>query len=502
MTLVCFDSDLLGVGGVLFTLAVYACGVLSALGFFHLRAKAKNYEPVEAEPQELLHWFPDVDRRGIGDAIQRINHIAIIVADVGRSLAFYTEVMGFQQIRRPNFDRHGAWLTVGNTELHLIKGQPCVHDGEDLIVSHIALDTERPLEVLEKLVEMNIPFRQNVSVPDPLKSGNNREEDFSSASGKVIQFFVRDPDGYYLEICNCDILTKFCLMKQEKINQMALGHYSEGLPCEQKLLSMGYIAKIMIRMKRMKRRVRANLLRGYAECLEEQMEGVERAHEVDMAKLEKLAKRQKTYCDIIQGFTKVELAEALLMAGNSVPLAVLILKTDRGGIRPAIPPSYFAPRDTDDIVTKPDESLQPRRFYVEVVRPHSQGSEGLARACKPFNDRKPSKECAARQLLNTEPNAEAFKGRIGSKTSCCSASTRSPASTPPTASPMHNSLGSASPTSPAARNVCSGNDEVAAINMSDFQSIAVTTVVAPARRTPSPTQLALDSIMPGSIEGP
>jgi hypothetical protein len=40
------------------------------------------------------------------------------------------DILGLQQIRRPNFDRHGAWLTMGNVELHLIKGVPTVYEGE------------------------------------------------------------------------------------------------------------------------------------------------------------------------------------------------------------------------------------------------------------------------------------------------------------------------------------------------------------------------------------
>ena len=40
----------------------------------------------------------------------------------------------------PDFhDRHGAWLTFGNVDLHLIKGRPAVHADDDLIVSHIAI---------------------------------------------------------------------------------------------------------------------------------------------------------------------------------------------------------------------------------------------------------------------------------------------------------------------------------------------------------------------------
>jgi catechol 2,3-dioxygenase-like lactoylglutathione lyase family enzyme len=34
-----------------------------------------------------------------------VNHVALVVSDVGRSLAFYTDVVGMKQIIRPNFDR-------------------------------------------------------------------------------------------------------------------------------------------------------------------------------------------------------------------------------------------------------------------------------------------------------------------------------------------------------------------------------------------------------------
>ena len=164
--------------------------------------------PVES-PEPHLHWNPEIPRRGMGDLIRSVNHIAIIVSDVGRSLAFYTEIIGFQQIQRPNFDRHGAWLTMGNLELHLIKGVPNAPSGRDLIVSHIALDTNEPHKVLEKLLEYEVPFRQNISVPDPQKARENLVEAFESSEGKITQYFVRDPDGYYLELCNCDVLTAF-----------------------------------------------------------------------------------------------------------------------------------------------------------------------------------------------------------------------------------------------------------------------------------------------------
>ena len=52
---------------------------------------------------------------------------------------------------------------------------------------------------------MGIPFEtQDVSVPE----GNYQK-------CVVTQFFFRDPDGYYIELCNCDILTDYCMGKTE-----------------------------------------------------------------------------------------------------------------------------------------------------------------------------------------------------------------------------------------------------------------------------------------------
>ena len=43
--------------------------------------------------------------RGLNDLWSGVNHIAIVVSDVGRSLAFYSDVIGMKQVMRPNFDR-------------------------------------------------------------------------------------------------------------------------------------------------------------------------------------------------------------------------------------------------------------------------------------------------------------------------------------------------------------------------------------------------------------
>lgn len=174
--------------------------LLRAAELLKIEKMAGVHDP-EANPS--LHWTKGREKRGLGEVIYKANHIALIVEDVGRSAAFYSDVLGFQQIRRPNFDRHGAWFTMGNLELHLIKGTPLVHSGDDLIVGHISIETFGIDKVPGLLRKMNVPFRQNVSVPKGSDAGGTGTNSSNSSKKIVRQYFFRDPDGYYIEVCNC-----------------------------------------------------------------------------------------------------------------------------------------------------------------------------------------------------------------------------------------------------------------------------------------------------------
>ena len=311
--------------------------------------------PSSKSPEPHLHWDPEIPRRGMGDLIRSVNHIAIIVSDVGRSLAFYTEIIGFQQIQRPNFDRHGAWLTMGNLELHLIKGVPNAPSGRDLIVSHIALDTDEPHKVLEKLLEYEVPFRQNISVPDPNKARENLVEAFENSEGKITQYFVRDPDGYYLELCNCDILTAFCLFKENEAKEKKPGYVPKYMKLMDAMLStynesgqvkaspfrFPQLLKTTVIVHRLVRKARAELKKSFQERVEQALEGVEEAAEPDSLLLAKFIGRQKTYCDVCQGFSEEDLASALCKSGNYAPTALLLLAACREDVRVFLPPQYL-----------------------------------------------------------------------------------------------------------------------------------------------------------------
>ena len=60
--------------------------------FTSLIAKMDTSEETDSKVGVEGHW-------------SSVNHIAIVVSNVGRSLAFYTNVVGMKQVMRPNFDR-------------------------------------------------------------------------------------------------------------------------------------------------------------------------------------------------------------------------------------------------------------------------------------------------------------------------------------------------------------------------------------------------------------
>lgn len=347
--------------------------------------------------QAHLHWNPDIGRRGMGDLIHSVNHIGLVVSDVGRSLAFYTEIIGFQQIQRPNFDRHGAWLTMGNLELHLIKGVPNAPSGRDLIVSHIALETDQPDKVRQKLMEYDVPFRQNISVPDPKRARENLVESFENSEGKITQYSIRDPDGYYLEVCNCDILTAFCLFKEDESKQENAGHVPKYMELIDAMLGtyqeecgqvkassfrFPQLLKTAVIIHRLVRRARAELKKSFAERVEKALMGVQEATAPDAALLAKFLGRQKTYCDICQGFSKEDLASALCKSGNSAPKALLLLAACRKHVRVCLPPQYLL-----------SEGGRIKQQVMAVAAPNSPRRRAFGArsmfASKPFEDADP-----------------------------------------------------------------------------------------------------------------
>lgn len=52
-------------------------------------------------------------------SIAGYSHVAVSVTDVEEASRFYCDVLGFEELPRPDFGFPGAWLRVGSLQLHL-----------------------------------------------------------------------------------------------------------------------------------------------------------------------------------------------------------------------------------------------------------------------------------------------------------------------------------------------------------------------------------------------
>jgi catechol 2,3-dioxygenase-like lactoylglutathione lyase family enzyme len=114
----------------------------------------------------------------------QLNHVAIHVTDVDRSVAFYRDVLQLEPLPRPAFKFPGAWFRLGDDqELHLIGDTqyPAVdqHRGNHyaLLIDDVA-GWERHLAAVGA---SHLPRRIR---PDG-----------------AYQIFLTDPDGHYIELC-------------------------------------------------------------------------------------------------------------------------------------------------------------------------------------------------------------------------------------------------------------------------------------------------------------
>jgi glyoxylase I family protein len=107
-----------------------------------------------------------------------VHHVSINVADVREALEFYTGVLGLAARNdRPDFGFGGAWLDIGEQQVHLIEA-----DVPDDRGQHFAI---RVLDIEAAVVELR---DRGVDVSDPSLVGTGR------------QAFLQDPSGNRIEL--------------------------------------------------------------------------------------------------------------------------------------------------------------------------------------------------------------------------------------------------------------------------------------------------------------
>jgi catechol 2,3-dioxygenase-like lactoylglutathione lyase family enzyme len=125
---------------------------------------------------------------------RRLQHVGLVVSDLERSRRFYGGALGLEEVPRPhNFRFEGAWFQVGDDQLHLlvetettsraggVDPGPSARMG---LATHIAIETGDLDAARARLDEHDVPL-----IGGPMPRGDGYE-----------QVFVRDPDGYVIEL--------------------------------------------------------------------------------------------------------------------------------------------------------------------------------------------------------------------------------------------------------------------------------------------------------------
>lgn len=107
-----------------------------------------------------------------------VHHVSINVTDTDEAVAFYTDVLGLRvRDDRPDFGVGGAWLDLGEQQLHLIEVPVPDDRGQHFAVQVDDLDAT--------VAELRA---KDVAVGDPSPVGTGR------------QAFLHDPSGNLIEL--------------------------------------------------------------------------------------------------------------------------------------------------------------------------------------------------------------------------------------------------------------------------------------------------------------
>ncbi|WP_373521976.1 VOC family protein [Aquiflexum sp.] len=119
----------------------------------------------------------------------KITHIAVYVEDLQRSTDFYTGVFNFPELDEPFKDGLHAWLDIGNNlSMHIIEApwEPITINK----INHICFSIPDMDGFIANLNKMGIEYED---WPGKKNTINIRPDG-------IKQIYVRDPDGYWLEI--------------------------------------------------------------------------------------------------------------------------------------------------------------------------------------------------------------------------------------------------------------------------------------------------------------
>ena len=111
-----------------------------------------------------------------------LHHVQINVPDVAEAIAFYESLGMRRRTDRPDIGVNGAWLDVGEQQIHLIEAAAPNDLGQ-----HFALEVDDLDATVATLRERGVDVRE----PSPLGSGLPRQTSIHDPAGNRIE--LREP---------------------------------------------------------------------------------------------------------------------------------------------------------------------------------------------------------------------------------------------------------------------------------------------------------------------
>lgn len=121
----------------------------------------------------------------------KVNHIAVHVSDLKKSMDFYQNVLALKEIEEPFKDGLHAWYDIGGgAALHLIEAPSMPKEFSK--VNHLCFSIPDMDSFIANMNAKAYPFESWAGVKGEV---TNRVDG-------IKQIYIRDPDGYWLEINN------------------------------------------------------------------------------------------------------------------------------------------------------------------------------------------------------------------------------------------------------------------------------------------------------------
>jgi len=118
-----------------------------------------------------------------------LNHIALSVKDVDRSISFYKELFGLKEIKNTASNSKTRWLSLNEgKQLHIIP-RPDAEIKTNKAV-HFALSTTKMEVFMKQLLNLGIDYTDWIDTP---------KKDYVRQDG-IKQVYFQDPDGYWVEV--------------------------------------------------------------------------------------------------------------------------------------------------------------------------------------------------------------------------------------------------------------------------------------------------------------